>query len=177
MRILLVGVAGLAAACGTQSPTANSSGGDSTAGASGPVNPCTLVSKDQVASAIGLAVADGKASSETGLNSCLWAAADSNNLTTVVISFDPTTTAFDAGKQQANMAGGTPIQTVPNLGQDAFYFGAGDGALLEVKTAKGVLNISVTYGASFGTTAQASPAAGAANQAEVTLAQEALTKL
>lgn len=162
-------------ACGGSATNTGNSAPPSQNSAKGGVDPCRLLTKDEVAAALGTAVNDGKPNndlSNLGFSGCSWFATDPSNISDVVVTFDPSSTAFDDGKKQTSV----PVQPVSGLGDDAYFFGSGPDPLLEVKTSKGVLNITVII-SNFGNSAMPSPAADAQNAAEIQLAHEALARL
>lgn len=174
---LFLFVAALAtSACGSSTTTSTSSSASNSSSAaaqSGAIDPCSLLTPADINAITGIAVGDGKSNPSAPIPGCAWAAVSDSDNTVISDELDPSTDSFDAALK-TNGSAGISLQMVPNLGQNAFYFGQTDGSLLEVKTSHGMFAVSVTLASKYNGTA---PSGKTANNCELLLAQKALTHL
>jgi len=105
---------------------------------------CTLLTRAQVAAAVGGAVSDGTHVTPTFVKTCTWTPSGKSKLGSVTLNLQ-TAAFYDGGKRQATMAvaavgKGTEIKPA-SVGDDAYYFVTGDQAALFVK--KGAVSFKV----------------------------------
>ena len=105
---------------------------------------CTLLTSGQVAAAVGGAVGDGTHVTPGFVKTCTWTPSGKSKLGSVTLNLQ-TAAFYDGGKRQATMgavAVGKGAQVKPaSVGDDAYYFVAGDQAALFVK--KGAVSFKV----------------------------------
>ena len=107
---------------------------------------CTMLTPAEIGSAIGGPVAAGSHVTATYVKTCVWNSAGGSAIKSVTV-FLQTAAAYDSGKQQitaarmAAGANGTSIKSAA-VGDDAYYFVAGDQVGLLVK--KGAVSFKVT---------------------------------
>jgi hypothetical protein len=130
---------------------------------------CTLLTPAQVGAAIGVSVADGKHVTPTYVKTCTWTASGSSKVKLVTL-FLQTAAAYDGGKQMASQMAsvgkGTAMKPA-SVGEDGYYFVAGDQAGLLVK--KGSISFKVAVYATL--------PVGNKEAMELNLAKEVLAKL
>lgn len=131
---------------------------------------CTLLTPAQVGAAVGVSVAAGKHVTSNYVKTCTWTPPGSSNVKAVTL-FLQTAAAYDGGKSMASqmVAAGKGKGAVKpaSVGEDAYYFIAGDQVGLLVK--KG--------GISFKVTVYATLPVAKKEAMELTLAKEVLAKL
>jgi hypothetical protein len=104
---------------------------------------CTLLTPAQVGAAVGVSVADGKHVTPTYVKTCTWTASGSSKVKFVTL-FLQTAAAYDGGKQMASQmasVGKGAAMKPASVGEDGYYFVAGDQAGLLVK--KGSISFKV----------------------------------
>jgi len=105
---------------------------------------CLLLTPAQVGSAVGVPVAAGAHVTPTYVKTCTWSPTSGSNVKSVTL-FLQAATAYDGGKKMANQmaatAGGAAFKPAA-VGDDAYYFVAGDQVGLLVK--KGSVSFKVT---------------------------------
>jgi hypothetical protein len=130
---------------------------------------CTVLTPDQIGAAVGVAVAAGKHVTPTFVRTCTWTASGSSDVKFVTL-YMQTAAAYDGGKQMASqmaLAGkGAAVKPV-SVGDDGYYFVAGDQVGLLVKKGS----------ASFKVAVYAKLPLDRKEAMELTLAKEALAKL
>lgn len=105
---------------------------------------CSLLSTAQVGAAVGGPVHDGAHVTPTFVRTCTWTPAGKSQLGTVTLNLQ-TAAFYDGAKRQATIATaatgkGTGIRSA-SVGEDAYYFVAGDQVALFVK--KGAVSFKV----------------------------------
>ena len=137
--------------------------------ARGDTDACNVLTVAQVGAAVGVAVSEGKHVTPTFVRTCTWNASGKSDVKFVTLYLQ-TAAAYDGGKQMAsqmaNVAKGSAVKTVA-VGDEGYYFVAGDQVGLLVK--KG--------GVSFKIAVYATLPVDKKEAMELTLANDALTKL
>jgi hypothetical protein len=134
LSMLLLAVVTFSAACGRSEETQASRPADARAEAKADVKGCNLVTREDVAAALGGSVGDGE---ETGLAGCRWSAEDRGEVRLQVYAgslFTPETC-----KAQKSLVSGRQ-EEISGLGDSALWGSSGD---LVVCTQKAVLKIDV----------------------------------
>jgi hypothetical protein len=133
------------------------------------IDACTLLTPAQVSAAVGVSVASGQHVTPTFVKTCTWTPSGKSDVKSVTL-FLQTAAAYDGGKQMAHMMAevgrGGAVKTA-SVGDDAYYFVAGDQVGLLVK--KG--------GISFKVAIYATLTVDKKEAMELTLAKEVLAKL
>lgn len=130
---------------------------------------CTLLTPAQVGAAVGVPVSEGKHVTPTYVKTCTWNGSGSSKVKAVTLYLQ-TAAAYDGGKRMASqMAAASKGAAVKpaSVGEDGYYFVAGDQVGLLVK--KG--------GVSFKVSVYATLPVAKKEAMELTLAKEVLAKL
>ena len=105
---------------------------------------CTLLTPAQVGAAVGIAVSGGTHVTPTFVKTCTWTPTGNSKVGAVTLNLQ-TAAFYDGGKRQSTMAAaaaGKGAEVKPaGIGDDAYYFVAGDQAALFVK--KGAVSFKV----------------------------------
>ena len=131
---------------------------------------CTLATPAQVAAAVGEAVSAGAHVTPTFVKTCTWTPSGKSKLVSVTLNLQ-TAAYYDGAKRQATMAAaavgkGAEVKAA-SVGDDAYYYVAGDQVMLFVK--KGA--------ASFKVAVYAKLRAGEKEAMELKLARDVAAKL
>jgi hypothetical protein len=127
---------------------------------------CTVLTPAQVGAAVGASVGAGKHVTPTFVRTCTWTASGSSKVKYVTL-YMQTAAAYDGGKQLASrMSRGATVKPA-SVGEDGYYFVAGDQVGLLVK--KGSVSFKVAVYATLPVDKK--------EAMELTLAKEALAKL
>lgn len=106
---------------------------------------CGVLAPAQIGAAVGVAVGAGQHVSPTFVSTCTWKATG-NSPVKLVTLYLQTTAAYDGGKQMADMMAargrGAAVQAA-TVGDDAYYFVAGDQVGLLVKKGSNSFKVSV----------------------------------
>lgn len=105
---------------------------------SGPIDPCTLLTADQVKAVLGVEIAVGP---PPGKSSCMWKSTG-GKVQMVTVSLQPSTTSWEHLK---TVLPSIPANPVTGVGDDAFYQNFGTFAPLAVKKG-GTIFIVKIYG-------------------------------
>ncbi|MCK9537616.1 hypothetical protein [Dokdonella sp.] len=104
---------------------------------------CTLLTPAQVAKTIGVPVAAGKHVTPTFMKTCTWTPSGASPVASVTLYLQPAS-AYDGGKQMAAaMAAHGASMTPASVGDDAYYFVAGEQVGLLVKKGAASFKVSV----------------------------------
>ena len=130
---------------------------------------CTLLTPAQVGAAVGVSVSAGEHVTPTFVRTCTWSPSGSSPVKAVTLNLQ-TAAVYDGGKRTANqmaaMGKGGAVKAA-SVGEDAYYFVAGDQVGLLVK--KG--------GTSFKVAVYAKLPVAKKEAIELTLAKQVLAKL
>ncbi len=130
---------------------------------------CTLLTPAQVGAAVGVPVGAGTHVTSTFVRTCTWTPSGSSNVTAVTLYLQ-TAAAYDGGKnmamQMAAAAKGGAVKPA-SVGEDSYYFIAGDQVGLLVK--KGSISFKVSI--------YAKVPVAKKEAMELTLAKEVLARL
>jgi len=105
---------------------------------------CTLLTPAQVGETVGVSVADGKHVTSSYVRTCTWSPSGRSDVKAVTLYLQ-TAAAYDGGKQMARQmaaAGKGSAVRPASVGEDGYYFVAGDQVGLLVK--KGSVSFKVT---------------------------------
>ena len=104
---------------------------------------CTLLTADQVSAAVGVAVAEGTHVTPTFVKTCTWSPSGSSDVKAVTLNLQPAAT-YDGGKRMAvQMAAAGGAVQAASVGEDAYYFVAGDQVGLLVKKGDSSFKVAV----------------------------------
>jgi hypothetical protein len=131
---------------------------------------CTLLTPAQVGAAVGASVGKGEHVTPTFVKTCTWTPSGKSNVKAVTLNLQ-TAATYDGGKQMARQMAaaskGKGAVKPASVGEDGYYFVAGDQVGLLVKKA----------GVSFKVTVYAKLPVDKKEAMELTLAKEVLAKL
>ena len=104
---------------------------------------CMVLSPAQVGAAAGVAVSEGKHVTPTFVKTCTWSASGQSEVKFITLYLQ-SAAAYDGGKRMAaQMAAGGASVTPAAVGDDAYYFVAGDQVGLLVKKGEVSFKVSV----------------------------------
>lgn len=104
---------------------------------------CKLLTPAQVAKAVGVTVTAGKHATPTFVRTCTWTPVGESPVTAVTLYLQ-TVTAYDGGKRMAaSMTGRGVSVTAAPVGDDAYYFIAGEQVGLLVKHGAASFKVSI----------------------------------
>jgi hypothetical protein len=106
---------------------------------------CTLLTAAQVTAAVGVTVAEGQHVTPTFVKTCTWSPSGSSDVKSVTLNLQ-TAATYDGGKrmavQMAAASTGGAVQAA-SVGEDAYYFVAGDQVGLLVKKGGSSFKVAV----------------------------------
>ena len=106
---------------------------------------CTLLTPAQVGAAVGVSVSQGQHVTPTFVKTCTWTASGSANVKFVTLNLQPAE-SFEGGKQMASqmaaLSKGGAVEPA-GVGEDSYYFVAGDQVGLLVKKGSIAFKVAV----------------------------------